>query len=54
MPLVPLGSVGHLGHIFSLIQVRERVEKDPPCWASILGMYTKRNLKPYPWQKQVY
>ena len=33
---------------------RERVKEDPPLWVLVLDKEKKKNLKSYPWQKQVY
>ena len=31
-----------------------RVKEDPFSWASVLGKDTKKNLRSYPWENQVY
>ena len=33
--------------------MRVSVEEDSPLWAFVLGKDTKKNLRSYPWQKQV-
>ena len=32
----------------------DRNEEDPTSWALVLGKDTKKNLRSYLWQKQIY
>lgn len=50
---------GHQAAVRLMLQVllgRGRVREKPPAWAALvcLGKDTQKNLKSYPWQKQVY
>ena len=37
-----------------VLPARERVKEDPPLWMLVLDKDKKKNLKSYPFQKQVY